>query len=77
MLSISWILVVFLAAASVEAISQISIKGSKFFNAEGQQVFFKGIIRLSSILMLQVWPTSVVLMTHFLMKLNVNSMLHS
>jgi hypothetical protein len=77
MLSITWILAVFVAAASVEAISQISIKGSKFFNAEGQQVFFKGINRLSSILMHQEWPTSVVLMTPFLMKLNVNSTLHS
>jgi hypothetical protein len=26
----------------VNAISVLSIKGSKFFNAEGQQVFFKG-----------------------------------
>jgi hypothetical protein len=43
MYSFIWTLAVFLAAASVEAISQISIKGSKFFNAEGQQVFFKGI----------------------------------
>jgi hypothetical protein len=77
MLSITWILAVFLAAVSVDAISQISIKGSKFFNAEGQQVFFKGINGLSSILMLQGWPTNVVLMTPFLMKLNVNSMLHS
>ena len=35
----------FLALVSfvtVHAISQLSIKGSKFFNAEGQQVYFKG-----------------------------------
>jgi 1,3-beta-glucanosyltransferase GAS1 len=30
-------------AATVSAISEISITGSKFFNAEGEQVFWKGI----------------------------------
>ena len=36
--------VTFVLAASsiVDAISVISIKGAKFFNAEGEQVFFKG-----------------------------------
>ena len=30
------------AFSCVEAISTLSIKGAKFFNAQGQQVFFKG-----------------------------------
>jgi hypothetical protein len=33
-------LVTFLS--SVQAISEISIQGAKFFNAQGEQVFFKG-----------------------------------
>lgn len=32
-----------LTLSSVEAISELSIIGSKFFNAQGEQVFFKGI----------------------------------
>jgi len=43
MFVVNWIVAVVLAAvSSVAAISEISIKGAKFFNAQGEQVFFKG-----------------------------------
>ena len=38
----------------VNAISVLSIKGSKFFNAEGQQVFFKGAFFLHGVWWLTV-----------------------
>jgi hypothetical protein len=44
MFVVNWILAGVLVAlsSSVQAISEISIKGAKFFNAQGEQVFFKG-----------------------------------
>jgi len=42
MFRFDWIVTLLFAVSSVEAISVLSIKGSKFFNAEGEQVFFKG-----------------------------------
>jgi hypothetical protein len=61
-------------AATVTAISEISITGSKFFNAEGEQVFWKGIsfhrIVLTQELHINDHPT-----IHSRMRRNVNSTL--
>jgi|SRR5277367_7088691 len=44
MVFVNWFVAGCLVAllSSVEAISEISIQGAKFFNAQGKQVFFKG-----------------------------------
>jgi hypothetical protein len=39
---------VLLVVGAVEGISTLSIKGTKFYNAQGGQVFFKGHITLLS-----------------------------
>jgi 1,3-beta-glucanosyltransferase GAS1 len=44
MLSVCSFLSLLFAASSAGAISPLSIKGTKFFNAQGEQIFFKGII---------------------------------
>jgi 1,3-beta-glucanosyltransferase GAS1 len=54
MQSIYLFLVIASIMFSVEAISPLSIKGNKFFNAEGQQVFFKGIFIIIPLLIVGV-----------------------
>jgi hypothetical protein len=51
-LSVTWLsrilVALLLVIGAAESISVLSIKGTKFYNAQGQQVFFKGWPNLSN-----------------------------